>query len=441
MDIRRIPLSNTNEIIEVEVVHADYKGQVAKRINEKMPLATVKGFRKGQVPRELVEKQYGLSIKKEEVKKVAALALERFLANERINMLGTPLEIEKEIFNWEMENIIFQYEIGIVPHFDLDLEAKAGLIKYNIKADDTLIEEQIERIQKRYGKKEDQEIVSEGCDLTGTFYSDANNIENKATLPLTTFKDAQTQALFISKKIGDVVSLQTKGLFKDDHQLKEYLNIDHDNVHDLDITVDFTIENISSSIPAELNQELFNQLFGEGEVASLEELKEKIKADSEVQFAEQSENKLLDDVVNFVVSNHNFDLPKEFLVKWMQTSGEKKLSATEAEAEYNRSEKGLRFQLIEGKAMAQSNIQVNFEELKGFTQNLIRQQMAQYGQLNPSDQEIEGIIARVLSNQDEVKRITQQVASDKLLNQIKEKLNPTVKEVTYPEFIAVLYGE
>jgi trigger factor len=171
------------------------------------------------------------------------------------------------------------------------------------------------------------------------------------------------------------------------------------------------------------------------------EVKEKIKEDAEKHFATQSEQKLMADVQDFLIENTKFDLPKEFLVRWLQTVGEKKLSAEEAEVEYNRSEKGLRFQLIEGKALAQSNIQITFEDLKAFTANAIRKQMAQYGQMNPTDEEVEGIVARVLSNQEEVKKLSEQVVAEKMLQLFKEKANPKAKKVTYEQFVAAMYNE
>jgi trigger factor len=173
----------------------------------------------------------------------------------------------------------------------------------------------------------------------------------------------------------------------------------------------------------------------------LGELKAKIKEDAEAQFATQADQKLLGDVTEFLIESTKFDLPTEFLKKWLQTVGEKKLSPEEAEVEYARSEKGLRFQLIEGRAMAQSDIKINFEDLKAFTTKNIRTQMAQYGQTNPTDEEVQGIVARVLSNQDEVKKLSDQVVAEKLLELFKEKANPTTKQVTYDEFIAVSYGE
>ena len=223
--------------------------------------------------------------------------------------------------------------------------------------------------------------------------------------------------------------------------LMDVMKVSHDMVHGLDVEVSFAIEAINTAELAELNQELFDKLFGEGKVSSAEELKAKIKEDAEAQFAQQAEQKLMGDVSDFLIENTKFELPSEFLKKWLQTVGEKKLTPEEAEVEYARSEKGLRFQLIEGKAMAQSNIQITFEDLKAFTSRAIRQQMAQFGQTNPSDEEVQGIVARVLSNQDEVKRLSEQVVAEKLLELFKEKANPTTKEVTYEEFIAASYGE
>nr|WP_315195559.1 trigger factor [uncultured Flavobacterium sp.] len=441
MDIKRVAIDAVNETIVMTVVHMDYKGQVAKRINEKMPLATVKGFRKGAVPKDLVEKQYGKAIKQEEVKKVVDLALERFVQSERLNLLGTPLPKENENFNWDAEELVFEYEIGLVPSFEIDLEAKNDIVKYIVTADDKLIDGQITRIQKQFGNANPVEKVTADSDIAGTFTNAENGIDNQTTFSLDVFKDKATADLFIGKEVGDVVTVNTKGLFQDDHQLMDYLKVGHDSVHDLAVDVDFTISAINVSEPAELNQELFDKLFGEGKVASLEDLKAKIKEDAESQFAQQADQKLLADVQDFLIENTKFDLPSEFLIKWLQTVGEKQLTPEEAIVEYARSERGLRFQLIEGKAMASSNIQITFEDLKAFTTNAIKQQMAQFGQTNPTDEEVQGIVARVLSNQEEVKKLSDQVVAAKLLDLFKEKANPTTKEVTYEEFIAASYGE
>ncbi|MGG7034657.1 MAG: trigger factor [Flavobacterium sp.] len=441
MDIKRVAINAVNETIVMNVVHMDYKGQMTKRLNEMMPIAQVKGFRKGQVPRDLVEKQYGKKIKQEEVKKTVDLALQQYIQSERLTLLGTPLPVVNDNLDWDAEELTFEFEIGLVPNFEIDLEAKNNIVKYVVTADDKLIDGQVARIQKQFGTAVPQEVVTVDSDITGTFTNETVGINNTTTISLDLFKDKTVADKFIGKKVGDVVALNTKGLFEDDHMLMDVMKVSHDLVHGLDVEVSFAIEAINTAELAELNQELFDKLFGEGKVSSAEELKAKIKEDAETQFAQQAEQKLMGDVSEFLIENTKFELPSEFLKKWLQTVGEKKLTPEEAEVEYARSEKGLRFQLIEGKAMAQSNIQITFEDLKAFTSRAIKQQMAQFGQTNPTDEEVQGIVARVLSNQDEVKRLSEQVVAEKLLELFKEKANPTTKEVTYEEFIAASYGE
>ncbi|PHK35912.1 peptidylprolyl isomerase, partial [Nostoc linckia z16] len=192
---------------------------------------------------------------------------------------------------------------------------------------------------------------------------------------------------------------------------------------------------------AELNQELFDKLFGEGVVTSVEQVKEKIKEDAEQQFAQQADQKFLNDVTEFLIESTKFDLPAEFLKKWIQTVGETPLTAEQAEEEYAKSENGLRYQLIEGRIMADNNLQINFEDLKEYTSGLIKKQMAQFGQMNPSDEDVENIVSRVMSNKDEVKRLSEQVMSEKMLNLFKEKVKAETKEVTYQDFIKEMYGE
>ena len=278
-------------------------------------------------------------------------------------------------------------------------------------------------------------------DITGTFLNEAKGISNATTISANVFKEKSTADQFLGGKVGDIISLNTKGLFDDDHKLMEYLKVSHDDVHGLDITVDFTIEEINESEPAELNQELFDKLFGAGTITSLEGLKARIKEDAEKQFAVQADQKFLNDVTESLLKNTKFDLPANFLKKWIQTAGESPLTPEQAEQEYNKSENGLRYQLIEGKIMSAHNLQITFEDLKAFTSEVIKKQMAQFGQLNPEAADVEGIVARVLSNKDEVKRLSEQVMSEKMLKLFKEQVPTKTKEVPYEQFVKEMYGE
>lgn len=441
MNITRQNVDALNAIVTVAVSKEDYSDKVNQILADYRKKANIPGFRKGQVPMSVIQKQYGKAILLEEVNKVLQKSLNDYLVQEKLDILGNPLPKVTENFNWDSDDYTFQFELGLAPEFTLDLSAKTNVTRFKIVADETMLNEQIERIQKQYGKLIPKDKVEEGFDVSGTFSNEEKGIENRTTISLDIFKDKKTAKLFIDKKVGDVVVLNTKGLFDDDHKLMDYLKVDHDDVHGLDVEVNFTIDEINATELAELNQELFDKLFGEGNVKSLEELKAKIKEDAEGQFAQQADQKFLNDVTESLIDNTKFDLPATFLKKWIQNAGETPLTAEQAEEEYLKSEKGLRYQLIEGKVIVENNLQTTFEELKAFTSELIKKQMAQFGQLNPTDEEVEGIVARVLSNQDEVKRLSEQVMSEKMLNLYKEKVPAKTKEVSYQDFIKEMYGE
>jgi len=175
-------------------------------------------------------------------------------------------------------------------------------------------------------------------------------------------------------------------------------------------------------------------------VKTVTELRAKIKEDGERQFVQQSDQKLLNDVTEYLVENTKFNLPAEFLQKWIQMAGEEQLDASQAREEYDKSEKSMRYQLIEGKLIEDHGLQVKFEDLKAFSMEMIKGQMAQFGQMNASEKELEDIAARVLSNQEEVKRLSEQLMSQKLLELYKEKVNLKTKEMSYDKFVKEVYG-
>lgn len=234
--------------------------------------------------------------------------------------------------------------------------------------------------------------------------------------------------------------MPTKGLFKEDYLLSSALGIARGKADKLDTQVNFTISEINEREPATLDQALFDKIFGEGTITSEKELKERIKKDTEKQFEQQADQQLLNDVTERLIESVKFELPAEFLKKWIRMTGENPLTPEEANDEYEKSEKGLRYQLIEGRIMKDNNIEIQFDELKNFAKAFIKTQMAQYGQLNPAEEELDAIAMRVMSNKEEVKRMSEQLMSQKLLNLYKEKANLKRKEVTYENFVKEVYG-
>jgi trigger factor len=388
----------------------------------------------------LVKKQYGKAVLAEEVNKLLQEALNNYLTEEKLDVLGNPLPKEQEDFNWDAENYSFEFELGLAPAFEVELKSKKAITQYDIVADEKMINEQVERIQKQFGKLIAKDTIEEGDEITGTFKNEEKEIEKKTTLTLDLIKGKRNVGKFEGAKAGDIIVLNTKSLFNDAHDLMTHLGVSHDDAHDLEVDVTFTVEEVNTRELATLDQELFDKIFGEGVVTSEEEMKAKIKEDAEKQFVQQADQKLLNDVTETLVENTKFDLPATFLKKWIQTAGENPLTAEEAEEEYNKSEKGLRYQLIEGKIIQENELQVTFDELKDFSKGFIKMQMAQFGQTNPTDEDVENIAMRVLQNQDEVKRLSEQLMSQKLVTLYKEKANLKTKQISYEDFVKEAYA-
>ena len=438
MNITKKDIDKLNAVLTVEISKDDYSSKVEKVLTDYRKSANIPGFRKGQVPMGMVKKQYGKAVLVEEVNKLLQDALQKFLTEEKLDILGNPLPKNESEINWDADDYSFEFELGLAPQFNVDLKGKE-VVQYKIVADDEMLNNQVKTIRKQYGKLTPKKEVEKGDEITGTFTSTEKNIENKTTLSTEEIAGKEQLKNLIGAKVGDTVTLKTKGMFADDHDNQKYLGVEHDDAHGLDIEVSLNIEEVNKREMAELNQELFDKLFGADVVNSEEELKVKIKEDAEGQFAQQSDQKLLNDVVDSLVENTKFDLPKEFLQRWIAMTGEKRLSEEEAKAEFERSEKGLRYQLIEGKLRTENNLQVTFDELKDYSKNMIKVQMAQFGQTDPSEEELESIAARILSNKEEVQRLNEQMNSAKLLNFFKENAKLKTKELSYDKFIKEAY--
>jgi len=440
MNITRENIDALNAVVKVDIEKKDYSGKVEKILSDYRKSANIPGFRKGHVPMTLVKKQYGKAVLVDEVNKLLQDALNKYLTEEKLDVLGNPLPKPQDNLDWDADQFSFEFELGLAPEFEVNLKTKKPITHYNIIADEKMLKNQVEHIRKQYGKLVSQDKVSKDSEITGVFMNEDKGIKNSATLTLDKLKSKTAEKALLDAKVGNVIALQTKGLFKDDHDLMHFLKVSHDEAHGLDMEVNFSVNEINKRELADLDQELFDKLFGKGVVTSVTELKKKIKEDSEKQFVQQADQKLLNDVTEYLVENTKFDLPSSFLQKWMQTAGEEPLDADQAKEEFEKSEKSMRYQLIEGKLIEKHKLQVTFDDLKDHAKQMIKMQMAQFGQMDPSDKELEDIAARILSNKDEIKRLSEQLMSQKLLTLYKSEANLKVKEITYDDFVKEFYS-
>ncbi|WP_435578262.1 trigger factor [Gilvibacter sp.] len=440
MNISRTDIDDLNAVVTVAIEKKDYADKVETILNNYRKNANIPGFRKGHVPMGMVKRQYGKAVLVDEVNKLLQDSLHKYLTEEKLEVLGNPLPKNETDINWDGDDFNFEFELGLAPKFDVNMAPKKAVTQYKIVADDEMIDNQVTSIRKQYGKLISQAEVVADAEITGTFKNEEAGIDNKTTLSLDRVDGKRQQKALLGAKAGETITLKTKSMFKDDFQNQQVFGVSSDDAKGLDVEVEFAIDEINTRELAEMNQELFDKLFGKDVVKSEEELRGKIKEDAERQFAQQADQKLLNDVVDSLIDNTKFDLPDGFLKRWLRVAGEQELSEDEANAEYERTEKGLRYQLIEGKLRAEHNLQVTFDELKDYAQNMIKAQMAQFGQMDPSQEELDGITARIMSNQEEVQRLQEQLNGQKMLDFFKENAKLKTKEVTYDAFVKEAYS-
>ena len=439
MNITRENIDALNAVVKIDIVAEDYQEKVNKLLTDYRKKANVPGFRKGQVPMGMIKKQHGRSILMDEVNKLLQQSLNNYLATQKLEILGNPLPRLQETFNWDAETLSFEFELGLIPEFTVALKSKKKVTEYKIIATEELLDEEMKNIQLRYGKVSSLEEVVANANVTGTFVNEAKEINKKGTFLVSDLSGKKNEKKLIGAKVGAVIALDTKKLFKDAHRLEHLLGVSHEEIHDLDITVSFTVEEITETTPADLDKELFDKLFTDGSVSTATELRNKIKEDAENQFKQQGDQQLLNAVTEHLVENTTFDLPEAFLKKWLATAGEKPLTAEEATAEFNKSEKSLRYQLIEGKIMKENNIKIDHAELGTYAKGFIRTQMAQFGNMNPEEKELNEIAGRILQNKEEAQKLQAQLISQKLLTFYKENMSFKKKELSYQEFTKEVY--
>lgn len=435
MNIQTNQLDPLNAVISVEINKADYTDSVDKVLNQYKKTANIPGFRKGHVPMGMIVKQYGKAVKFDEVNKLLNDSLNQYIQEQNLNLLGQALPKNNDDFDLDKEDFTFEFEVGLSPKFEVDLSAKNKLVHYQIEPDQKMIDEQVERIQKHYGKIIAQDTIDNDSDIKIKFENQEAEISSEADLKLSDFKSKKVVKDLNGLTIGATLEIATKGLFEDDHKLMEVLKVSHDKAHGLDVSVKATITNITKTEPAELNQELFDKLFPNQEVTSLEALKQKIKDDAVKQFKSIGDNKFINEVNEWLIESTKFDLPNEFLIKWIQNSGEQELTPEQAAEEFEKAEKGIRYQLIEGQLFEKYDLKVSMDDVKAYTFENIKKQMAQFGMMNPTDEEVQNIVNRVLTNQEEVKRVSDEVVVGKISNLFLEQVKAKKQTISYDKFL------
>ncbi len=445
MNVTTTSTGKLNATLTVEIKQDDYQKKVEKVLADYRKKANIPGFRPGMVPVGLIKKQYGKSVLVEEVNHLLQHAITDHIRDEKLDILGNPLPIEDTNLDWDnAKDFSFSFELGLAPEFDLNISDKTKVPYYKIVADKKMVDRYVSDYAKRFGAMSQPEAVQDDCLLKGQFTElskDGSPLENglnaEGTFSLESLDAKKTIKALTGLAIGDIASFNVNKAFKDDFNIANVLGTTAEALKAGTGEFQFQIEEITLVTPAEVNQELFDKVFGEGTIKGEKEFKERIKADAENMFVGESNRKFYEDVKEVVLGKSKFDLPDEFLKKWMLSSQERPTTPEEIETQYPDMKDSLKWQLVESKVVKQHNVEVKQEELIDFTKQMIVNQMQQYGQAAPMEQ-LDSIAENVLQNKEEAQKLTDQLYSEKLLQFYKTTVKLNEKEVNFDEFVKML---
>jgi trigger factor len=444
MNISRENIDDLNAVLKVEIMKADYEQNVEKTLRDYRKKANVKGFRPGMVPIGLVKKMYGKAVQLDEINKLVSESIQKYLTDEKIDILGDPLprSNENELINFDtQEDFVFSFELGLAPKFELGLSKKNEVICYDLAIDEKMRNDYISNYTRRFGEFRSTDITGDSdmlkgniaaLDETGNIVPDGLAAENTA-LTISVIKDEEIKKLFTGKKAGESIDFDLRKALPNDYEIAGILRKQKEEVADLNGNFRYTINEINRFVPAEVNQELFDKIYGEGVVKTDEEFAAKIEEEISKNLKRESDYKLMLDIKALALEKTEFTLPEEFLKRWLLKVNEK-TTEEQIDKEFDSFRKDLRWQMIRNKVARENEIKISEEELHDEAMNITRYQFQQYGLFYATDEQIHNYAHEMLKREDDAKRIADKILEEKAIEKLKEVVKLENKTVTVEEF-------
>ncbi len=444
MNITRENTDKLNALLTVTVEKSDYEEKVNKVLREYRRNANVKGFRQGNAPMGMIRRMYYVPVLADEVNKLVSESLFEFISKEELRILGEPLakkDEDKTIDFEKDENFEFQFELGLSPEITLEVTEKDKFPYYRIKIEKKELDDYRDNVAKRYGEftsvdaAGDSELIKcnlykvtkEGAPVEGGIHVD------EASMSLDMMKDAGQQKLFKGAKKGDEIVFDVKKAYPNDTEIASLLRINKDEVPLIDGNFKCVINDIQKFDKAAIDQELFDKLYGEGEVKSEAEFTEKLKEEMARQYERESEYRFGIDVREILIKKAKLELPVDFLKRWLVETNEN-LSSEQVESDFSEYEDDFRWQLIKDHLYKTHDIKVDEQDVREGAKELARAQYQQYGIMDIPDEYLDSYANELLSKKEEARRITERKLEEKLFTFIKNRAKIEEKEISVDKF-------
>ncbi|MEZ2334425.1 trigger factor [Mucilaginibacter sp. RCC_168] len=444
MNITQEKVDALNAVVKININPEDYQPRVDKAIKENAKKAKLPGFRPGMVPAAHIKKMYGKSILVDEINNLLSDTLNKYIDEQKLEVLGQPLpkvDDEKE-YNWDFnDNFEFNYELGLAPQFEINFSSKDKVTQYVIKVDDETLASRIKNIRRSYGKMTNPDVSADDdvlyADLAqlspdGSVFE--GGISNTASVRLDQIKDEKIKKSLIGLKKGDVVTLDIQKAFDNEApKIAGLLKIEEDEAAELKSKFQLTVKNVNRLEESDLNQEFFDKLFGEGTVTTEAEFTAKITEEIETMMVQDSERKLQDDIYKMSVAKVDFNLPDEFLKRWLKATNEK-LSDEELNGGYNDFATNLKWTLIENKIIKDGQIEIKYDEVFALAKVRLDQQFRMYSPQPIPDEQLGQYTVQYLQNKENANKIFEEVKALKVFDYIKSVITLDKKDILYTDF-------
>ncbi|WP_018676728.1 trigger factor [Riemerella columbina] len=441
----KVTIKNHDEVsalLTVTLDKKDYKDKVEKQLINYAKNATIPGFRKGKAPLGMIRRQYEAGLTYEEINKQVSEGLNNYITEKKLRLVGQPVPVPVEELDTNQEQIELPFEVGFEPEFTIDL-AKYEAPHYNIEASDKEINTSIENMQKRFAERDPQDKATKdsyiAVEVKQVVEEDAEGEHNHA--PKHAVINAENKPAFaLVKKLkkDESVKVSKEDLTKDE-ELAKGLGLSKDEAEHLHHNeVEVTVKDIYKLNLAELNQDLFDNVYGKDTVKSEEELKAKVKSELDEYFQQNADVHFVNKVLEQITEKEEVQLPEAFLVKWLMFSNQNITNEAQAKEIFDAEKDQIKYQIIESKLMNDNGITIDYADVLAQAEQLVRNQLAIYGIHHLSDEEIQKYAVEMLKNQEQVRQISSEVAMAKLKDVILEKATKKEEKISHEDFLKEL---
>lgn len=432
-------------IVKLEIVKEDYAERVDKSLRSLRQKANMPGFRRGKVPLTLIKKLYGKSVLVEEINKLVSENLTKYIRENDVHILGEPLPntTEQKPLDFDKdENFEFCFDVALAPEVHVEVSKNDKIPFYHVMISDDMVNAQVDSYRSNFGTYDKVEEVEEKDLMKGTIAELEGGtpkeggivVENAVLMPLY-IKNEEEKAKFIGAKVNTVVVFNLNKAYEGaETEIASLLKIEKEKVAEKTGDFSFEIKEISRHTPAEMNQALFDKVFGENMVSSEEEFRGKVREALTEQFIPQSDFKFLIDIRDLLVERAgDLKFSEDLLKRWLLVANQK-MTKDKIEEEFPQFVKDLRYQLVKDYLVKTNGLKVDDADVKQFAKQVAKAQFVQYGMLSVPEDALDNYANDMMKNKQTLQNIVDRTLEEKLAAWLKEQVELDVKEVSVDEF-------